>query len=97
MTETGSKTIKESLVRQKKYSWDGTYGPFKKSEKVSLDCNSVIGNNPIDMHRGVGDYFGRIYVKEGDGEYTIKAEGVSSNTSGSGLVYSKGLHLSYTL
>ena len=97
MTETGSNTITKNLVNQKKFSWDGIYGPFKKSEKVSLDCNTVIGNNPINMYKGVGDYFGRIYVKEGDGEYTIKAEGVSSNTNGTGLIYSKGLHLTYTL
>ena len=87
MTETGSKTITKWLERKKKYSWNGIFGPFKKSDKVSLDCNSVIGSNPINMYRGVGDYFGRIYVKEGESEYVIKAEGVSSNTSGPGIVY----------
>ena len=97
VTDKGSKTLSKDLTRKGKYSWDGTYGPFKKGDKVSLDCNSDLGQYPSNMYRGVGDYEGRIWVKEGNGDYVIKADGTSGYTSGPGLIYSTGLHLSYTL
>jgi len=87
----------QKIERRKKYSWDGVYGPFKKSQTVTFDCNSQIGESPRDMNFGVGDYYGRIYVKEGNGEFVVKAEGTDSKTGNVGLIYSRGLHLKYTI
>ena len=97
ISESGEKTLNKDLTRKKKFSWDGTFGPFKKGQQVKLDCNTDIGQYPSNLYRGVGDYYGRILVKEGDGEYVVKDEKTSGTTSGPGLVYSTGLHLEYTL
>lgn len=97
VTDTGIMTLLKDLTRKRRFSWDGTYGPFKEGQTVSIDCNADIGNYPSNMYKGVGDYSGRIMVKEGNGDYSVKAEGTSSSTSGSGLIYSTGLHLTYTL
>ena len=96
--ETGNNsTITQKIEKRKSYSWEGVYGPFMKSQTVTLDCNSQIGESPRDMYLGVGDYYGRIYVKEGDGEFVIKAEGTSSDIGNVGIIYSSGLHLKCTI
>lgn len=97
VSDSGLKHLSKDLSLQRKFSWDGTFGPFKKGQTVALDCNTDIGKYPSNLYRGVGDYYGRILVKEGDGEYVVKDEETSGSTSGPGLIYSTGLHLQYTL
>ena len=97
ISESGQITLRKDLTLKKSFSWDGTFGPFKKGQTVTLDCNTDIGQYPSNLYRGVGDYYGRILVKEGDGDYLVKDDKTSGTTSGPGLVYSTGLHLQYTL
>ena len=44
-TEKGTETIKKSGSYI--YSWEGTYGPFKKGDKVSLLVSSARVNHAI--------------------------------------------------
>ncbi len=44
-TEKGTETIKKSGSYI--YSWEGTYGPFKKGDKVSLSVSSARVNHAI--------------------------------------------------
>ena len=63
---TASQTIKFTTENKASTSmnWEGTYGPFKKGDFISLS----VSNSIMDIH-------GRIYVGRDKEPFVIKAEG----------------------
>lgn len=70
MTETGLNTIQ---ISGQKGSWEGTYGPLKKHQNISLKLAIDGTDNENSCHA-------RIYVSRDKEPFVIKAEGSGVNT-----------------
>lgn len=68
-TEKGSDTYSQESNATTSFEWEGTYGPFKKGDNVSLSVTNTVMN----IH-------GRIYISREKEPFVIKAEGNESKT-----------------
>lgn len=63
-TEKGVESYKQESRATTSMNWEGTYGPFKKGDFISLS----VSNSIMDIH-------GRIYISREKEPFVIKAEG----------------------
>ncbi|MCH5306521.1 MAG: hypothetical protein J1E37_00470 [Prevotella sp.] len=84
--------VTESIKKGKEYFWEATYGPLKNGTLVSLSCTTEWKHYPILLEGK-----GRIYVKENDGPFAIKAEGNIKLTYGYTPFSHTNLDLKYTI
>ena len=94
-SDTGEKTIHTTITRSKYYSWDGTFGPFNKTQTVKFDCIST--NDGWGTPLGSGKMHARIYVKQGNGPFAVKAEGESYEYQSGSFWVSSDVYLKYEL
>lgn len=76
-TDNGVKQKTETIKTGKTFVWEETYGPFKLGDRTSLKCITYRPRDNVYSAEYKGN--GKIYVKEDDGPFTVKAEGSINN------------------
>lgn len=76
-TGDGGKQRTETIKSGKTFVWEDTFGPFKSGDKTYLKCITYEPHDNIYSAEYKGN--GKIYVKEDDGPFAVKAESSINN------------------